>query len=149
MKKYSPSKKSLHIIKVLLFLLSAILTLLCIVFIDAYPILMWICIVLCWFLYIIFGLICSSVYFKRTYYYISSNEIAKRSGIIYESKQLIKVKSIQYVTKISTPLSSFTGFNFLKLNALGGSVLILFLSKNDAEEIINHLSAVIKSNYDN
>lgn len=125
------------------------ITALTILYLKAYPILMWIVIIICWSIYLIFGIIYSSVYFNRTCYYVSTNEVAKRSGIIYESKQLIKIKSIQYITTITTPLSEFTGFNFLKLNALGGNVFLLFLSKKDCEEIISLLSAIIKSNNNN
>ena len=95
-------------------------------------------------LYIAFSSIWLPLFFSKTVYYVSILEVSKQSGVIFEAKQLMKVKSVQYITRINTPLSRFTGFNFIKLNALGGSITLLFLSKQDADEISATISAAIR-----
>ena len=64
--------------------------------------------------------------------------------MLFEKKQLMKVKSVQYYTRLLTPLSKSTGFNFIKMNALGGSILLWFLKKDDANEIADTLALAIR-----
>lgn len=145
MKKYYPSKNSLYILKVIFLLLAIIFSFLAKVYISAYPILMWIAIILFCAMFVIIGAIWLPLYFSKTVYYVSEFEISKQSGVLFEKKQLMKVKSVQYLTRMLTPLSKFTGFNFLKMNALGGSISLWFLKKDDANQIAGILSAAIKA----
>ncbi len=146
MKKYYPSKISLNILKVLGFIISIVITILSTKYLVAYKIIMWITIIIFWLSYILVLLIAFPIYFKRTTYCISSSEVSKQSGIIYLTRQLMRTKSIQYYTLFSTPLSKYTGFNFIIFNALGGRVIFLFLSDNDASEITSTISAIIRQN---
>ena len=145
MKKYHPSKNSLYILKVILLLLTIFFSFLAKVYLSAYPIHMFIAIILFCALFVIFGAFWLPLYFSKTVYYISDFEISKQSGVLFEKKQLMKVKSVQYYTRLLTPLSKFTGFNFLKMNALGGSVLLWFLNKDDANEIADTLALAIRA----
>lgn len=144
MKKYYPYKTSLKILRVIEFLFNCLLTYLCTLFLKPYPIIMTLAIVLFWTFYIVVLLIALPIYFAKTNYYISTNEVAKQSGIIYFTRQLMRTDSIQYMTYFSTPLSKYTGFNFLVFNALGGKVVFLFLSKKDSDEISSTISAIIR-----
>lgn len=144
MKKYYPYKTSLKILGVLGFLLSCLLTFLSTLFLVPYPIIMTLAIILFWTTYVVIILIAFPIYFSKTNYFISTNEVAKQSGIIYFTRQLMRTDSIQYMTYFSTPLSKYTGFNFLVFNALGGKVVFLFLSKKDADEISSTISAIIR-----
>lgn len=144
MKKYYPYKTSLKILRVLAFLFICLLSFLCTRFLDPYPIIMTLAIILFWTSYVVVLLIALPIYFAKTNYFISTNEVAKQSGIIYFTRQLMRTDSIQYMTYFSTPLSKYTGFNFLVFNALGGKVVFLFLSKKDAEEIYSTISATIR-----
>ena len=144
MKKYYPYKTSLKILRVIGFLFNCLLTYLCTLFLKPYPIIMTLAIVLFWTFYIVVLLIAMPIYFAKTNYYISTNEVAKQSGIIYFTRQLMRTDSIQYMTYFSTPLSKYTGFNFLVFNALGGKVVFLFLSKKDSDEISSTISAIIR-----
>ena len=148
MKRYFPSKKSLTILKVLMLLLTITLSILSRIFLHSYPILMWASLLLFWTLFIVLVIIYLPFYFQTTCYYVSSYEVSKQSGVLIESKQLMKVNSIQYITRIVTPFSQYTGFSFLKLNALGGSVTLLFLSENDANDIYSTISATIRQHED-
>ncbi len=145
MKKYYPSKNSLYILKVILLLLTIVFSFLAKVYLSAYPILMFTAIILFCALFVIIGAFWLPLYFSKTVYYISDFEISKQSGVLFEKKQLMKVKSVQYYTRLLTPLSKFTGFNFLKMNALGGSILLWFLNKDDANEIADTLALAIRA----
>ena len=144
MKKYYPTKSSLTLLKVILLLLTVGCCLLFRHYLKAYPIIMWTFVFIFCMLYIAFSSIWLPLFFSKTVYYVSILEVSKQSGVIFEAKQLMKVKSVQYITRINTPLSRFTGFNFIKLNALGGSITLLFLSKQDADEISATISAAIR-----
>lgn len=144
MKKYYPSKKSLTTLKVILLLLTIVFSFLAKVYLSAYPILMFTAIILFCALFVIFGAFWLPLYFSKSIYYISDFEISKQSGVLFEKKQLMKVKSVQYYTRLLTPLSKSTGFNFIKMNALGGSILLWFLKKDDANEIADTLALAIR-----
>ncbi|MGN0587031.1 MAG: hypothetical protein ACI4JF_07075 [Oscillospiraceae bacterium] len=60
-----------------------------------------------------------------------------------KSKRYMKMSSIQYVTKIATPLSKYTSLNFIIISAHGGRMLFTFLSKSDADEITSYIMAHI------
>lgn len=143
-KKYYPSKKSLTLLKVIFLLFTILFSFLAKVYLDAYPILMYLTIILFCGLFVLFASVWLPIYFSKTIYYVSQNEISKQSGVIFENKQLMKVSSIQYVTRLLTPLSKYTGFNFIKMNALGGSLSLYFLSREDANEITATISAAIR-----
>lgn len=85
------------------------------------------------------------LYFKNTVYHVSKEDVIKYSGFFIKSQQYMKVSSVQYVTKLFTPFSKYTGFNFLKLNALGGDIVLLFLTKADAEAISSVIFSSIKN----
>lgn len=144
MKKYYPYKVSMKILRVMGFVFCCIITFLSTYFLKPYPIIMKIIITLFWTAYIVIFLVAFPVYFSRTNYFVSTNEVARQSGIIYYTRQLMRTDSIQYMTYFCTPFSKYTGFNFLVFNALGGKVVFLFLSKKDAEEIASTVSAVIR-----
>lgn len=148
MKKYYLSRYAMRTIKLVLFLLSLILTCLARIFLFSYPIIMWSAYALFWGIFFVAVIIVIPVYYSKTCYYISSCEISKLSGFFISSKQLMKVSAIQYITQLSTPLSKFTGMNFLIINAFGGKMALLYLSKTDAEEILAVLSASIRKNGD-
>lgn len=57
----------------------------------------------------------------------------------------MKTEAVQYISLIMTPFSKYTGFNFVVLHALGGTIFLPFLSKSDAEEISRHINLSINS----
>jgi len=146
MKKYYLNKTALKILKVMSFFVALLLTVLARIYLSVYPIVMWSAIALFWFLFFSLGLIALPIYFSSTYYCVSSNEISKQSGVFIKSQQLLRVSSIQYITKIYTPFSHFTGLNFIKMNAFGGFMVLMFLSKSDAQEISSTVSFSIRNN---
>ena len=51
----------------------------------------------------------------------------------------MKLPAVQYVTKVSLPLSSLSGFNFIAVHALGGTMILPFLNSVDCDEILSAL----------
>ncbi len=144
MKRYYPARSSLTLIKLLLFIPFVIILALLRYYVTSNAIVMWTSMLLCSFLYVFGALIWLPLYFKKTIYNISRKEIAKTSGVWFQKHQLMKVSSVQYLTRIYSPLSKFTGLNFVRFNALGGTITLVFLSKEDTEEIITLISSEIR-----
>ncbi len=145
MKKYYPSKNASNILRVIAFIIFCVLSTAAWIYLSAYHIIMWAAIILFCMLFILFFVLVP-IYFSKTCYYFSVNEISKQSGFFIETQQLIRVSSIQYFTRVATPFSKHTGFNFIKLNALGGFLVLPFLNKKDADEIADALANSIMKN---
>lgn len=135
MKQYVPDRKCLTTLRIII--TAAVLLILAIIryfipiekvvfFSDVFFIIVS-CIVM--FLYL-------PKYFASIKYTASETEIIKSSGVFIKIYQSIKYSSIQYTTVINTPLSQYTGFNFIVFFVYGGQQRLLFLKRSDAEEII-------------
>lgn len=143
MKKYYADKTCLNVLRVLALVVTGSLIILDYYFLYFIPILMWSLIGLFGLAYLLIGIIWLPLYFARASYIVSSQEVIRNTGFFFRIRQTMKVSAIQYVTLIITPFSSVTGFNFVIINALGGNLLLFYLSKTDAEEIVRNLTATI------
>ena len=76
------------------------------------------------------------MYFASISYTATDTEVMKSSGVFFKVHQSIRYSSIQYTTVISSPLSQYTGFNFIIFFVYGGQLRLLFLKQADAKEII-------------
>jgi hypothetical protein len=76
------------------------------------------------------------LYFSSLAYETTSTEVIKHSGVIVRSHQAIRFDSIQYTTVVSSPLSQYTGFNFVIFFIYGGQLRLDFLSRQDTIEIL-------------
>lgn len=76
------------------------------------------------------------MYFASISYTATDTEIMKSSGVFFKVHQSIRYSSIQYTTVITSPLSQYTGFNFIIFFVYGGQLRLLFLKQSDAKEII-------------
>ena len=139
MRKYTMKPAALYIMCAALFVFAALATILCRVYLYSFEILMYSLIVIFWVSAILFGLILLPMYFRRTVIYISPTEITVHSGLFTLRRDHMKMSAVQYVTSVSVPLSAFSGFNFIAVKALGGSVILPFLRSSDCEEILNSL----------
>lgn len=145
-KKYRPSSAGLGVIRIALILASIAVILLSKRYLSAYPIIMYTVIgIFCAAAFAI-GMILLPIIFAKSTYSISDEEIQKVSGMFFISRQFMKTSCIQYITTVTTPLSKLTGLNFIIVNALGGRMILLFLSMNDALEISASLNRTIRSN---
>lgn len=76
------------------------------------------------------------LYFASIKYTATETEIMKTSGVFIKVHQSVRYSSIQYTTVISSPLSQYTGFNFIIFFVYGGQLRLLFMKQSDAKEII-------------
>ena len=143
MKKYYADKTCLNVLRVLVLVVTGSLIVLDYYFLYFIPILMWSLIGLFGLAYLLIGIIWLPLYFARASYIVSSQEVIRNTGFFFRIRQTMKVSAIQYVTLIITPFSSVTGFNFVIINALGGNLLLFYLSKTDAEEIFEEIISLL------
>ncbi len=146
MKRYVPAKKALHSIRFIMVILAVIVTVLSYIFLNNHNIIMWIIIGVCWGAAILYGVFFLPIYFKNTVYNISDSDIRKSTGMIFFSKQYMKLRSIQYISTIITPFSRLTGLNFIIINAWGGRMLFCFLKRDEAMELSSQLDEIAKNN---
>ena len=161
MKKYYADRKSLKFLRVFTFLL-----IICIItalkyllyFLEArYPdyfaipkftvpeIIIWILIGLLVTAYVIFLMIILPLWYRSVSYTLSADEIIIRSGVYFSNTVYVKMSSVQYTTTVSMPLSKYTSFNFLLINAYGGRLVMMFLSHSDMEEIHKKIRTYLSS----
>lgn len=86
--------------------------------------------------YVVFIVILLPMWYKSIRYVINEKEVISYSGIFTRTYRIMKLSSVQHAVRISAPLSRYTGFNFIFLKALGGTMPILFLSDKDCGEIL-------------
>lgn len=146
MKRYVPAKKALHSIRFIMVISAVIVTVLSYIFLNNHNIIMWIIIGVCWGAAILYGVFFLPIYFKNTVYNISDSDIRKSTGMIFFSKQYMKLRSIQYISTIITPFSRITGLNFIIINAWGGRMLFCFLKRDEAMELSSQLDEIAKNN---
>ncbi len=144
MKKYYPFRETLDLLLVISFVGSILLSSLARIFLSPFPIIMWTAFALFWVGFFLIPLIVLPFYFSRSFFEISPEEITKQTGVIFQSRQIMKMSSIQYLTRIKTPFSKFTGFNFLGIHALGGHLTLMYLSLSDIDEITDFINSCIK-----
>lgn len=135
MKQYKSDRSCLNILRFVIILTALLLICTCTYFLSFIPKLMI-------FLNIIFAvtaafvvIIYLPVYFGHLRYIVSENKIIKISGFFFIKKQIMPFDTVQYVSSVSTPLYKLTRLNFIVLYAYGGIMTIIFLNRNDFEEL--------------
>ena len=146
MKRYVPAKKALNSIRIIILILAVIVTALSYIFFNSHNIIMWIIICVCWGTAILYGIFFLPIYFKNTVYNIYDSDIRKKTGMIFFSKQNMKIRSIQYISTIITPFSRLTGLNFIIVNAWGGRMILCFLTRDEEMELSSYLDEIAKNN---
>lgn len=84
-------------------------------------------------------------YFKITKLTVSPDEICYKSGFLADNRQYMPTASVKSVTSIITPLSQYTGLNFLIVNALGAKIIVPFMRKNECKEAVDEINSLIKA----
>ncbi|MBO5318646.1 MAG: PH domain-containing protein [Ruminococcus sp.] len=76
------------------------------------------------------------LYFSSLKYIVTDTEIIRTGGVFIKVHQSVLFSSIQYVTVVKTFLSGYTGLNFIIFFVFGGRFRLMFLSRNDIDEIL-------------
>mgnify|MGYP000833697558 CR=1 FL=1 len=139
MRKYQPKNSALIILNIALLILTAALTVLARIYLVSLRILMISLIGLFWTAAIAFGFIILPSYFRRTVIYVSNAEICLHTGLFFYRRECMKMSAVQYVTTIAFPLSRLSGFNFIFVRGLGGTMVLPFLKSADSEDITSLL----------
>ena len=140
MKKYTADGYALGFIRIIMLIICVGGGVAAYIFLLRFNILMWAIIITLAALYFICGIIMLPIYFAQMKYTVSPDRIASHSGLLYSITQNMKISAIQYTTLISVPLLSRCGFNFVIANALGGRIVMSFLTRNDASDIQARIS---------
>lgn len=139
MRKYRLKTSALYIICAGIFVVTSAAVLLVRHYLMPFKIIMYTLIALFCAAAVLTGFILLPLYFRRTVIYLSPVEITVHTGLWFYRRDHMRLSAVQYVTKISLPLSSLTGFNFIAVRALGGTLLLPFLNSHDCDEIVNAL----------
>ncbi len=144
MRKFTPKTSALLTLRILILLVTALATVLVYVYLSSFKIIMYTLIALFWTLALVFVLILLPIYFRRTVIYLSPTELSLHTGMIFSSREHMRVSAVQYISMITLPLSRLTGFNFLTVHGLGGTIILPFLSFSDIEILADALQLEIQ-----
>ena len=72
---------------------------------------------------------------KHTYCKIEDGKVYSKLGFIFVRKTVLSTSNILYLSVCKTPLSRFTGLNFIVLNTFGAKTILPFLSEGDCKTI--------------
>lgn len=161
MKKYYTDKKSLTFLRVV-----TLIIIICIIYglkylmyylRQKYPkyfvtinvtipeIVVWSLIAIFVIAYVLFILIILPLWYTTVSYALTDEEIIAKYGLFAKVRQYMKLSAVQYITRLSFPFSKYTSFNFIFVNALGGRLVLMFLSDKDAKEIALQIDRYLKS----
>lgn len=139
MRKYRPTRTALYSLQFLELILCALLSIVAWYYLRFFPTLAWIAVMLLVVIYILTALVYLPIYISKTVITIGENEIIVKSGVFFETKSIMTHDAVQYISIVRTPLSKYTSLNNIVVNALGGRQFLLFLSRDNAEEIVDIL----------
>lgn len=95
--------------------------------------------------YIIFALIFLRIWQKTLSYALTPDCIISDTGFFVRTRQIMKYSSVQYVSLVSMPFSRISSFNFVIVSALGGRLIMMFLSDSDAKAVVELIQTHIGS----
>lgn len=97
-----------------------------------------------WTLILLMSIIFLPHYFLTANTVISKTEISVKGGFFMSREDYMPFRAVKSVSLIQTPLGYFTGFNFVVVNALGSRVLMSFLKRSDARELVDLINTKIR-----
>lgn len=146
LRKYYADQTCMNLIRTITFIVLLLLSWASWYYLRPFPMIMWILLAIFLIVYVIMGMIWLPLWFKRLTFCLSPQELVYNCGLIICSRRIMKVDAIQFVTLVTTPFSKHTGLNFILISALGGSLLLPFLSYADAKTVYSFLYGIIFQN---
>ncbi len=134
MKEYKPSVLGLHLLRTVLLLLTALLSIAAVL--VPFPILMYAAVGICTAVWIWLGF-----YFRALRCIVTEHRITVVRGVFLRKEQSIRRDAVQFVRTISGIRGGFGKLHFLRIYVYGGSLLLPFLSRQDIEELCALLEA--------
>ena len=104
-------------------------------FLDPWPKLMLILIVVFVSLAAVGAIVLLPMYFRRLRCVCTSSQISFAAGILFLRAQRIRIERVQFVQTIVGPADGILGLNCIILYVYGGQLVIPFLSRKDRKEL--------------
>ncbi len=146
MRKYYPSKMSLFALRVIFFVFVVGIIVTSNIVIDEFFLLRDILCLSLVSIYVAIFFVYLPLYYKKATYIVGKNQIIINSGVFFLTQRIISCNSLVYATHLKPPLSRKFAWEFIIINALGGSLVLSLLSSKDAKEIYTFLTKLIESN---
>lgn len=89
--------------------------------------------------YAVFIILLLPMWYKKIRYTVNDTEIIARTGLFSRTYRIMRISSVQHAVRFSMPFSRATSFNFITLRALGGNLVMMFISDKDCAEIMELL----------
>lgn len=105
------------------------------------PIWLAIVLIVCW----VVSLIAPFVRYERYRYRFTDEEIDIREGFLSICRNIVPIERLHKVSMLSGPLDRMFGLTKVIVTTAGGDVVIRFLEKEKAEEIVENLKKRINS----
>ncbi|MDE6518851.1 MAG: PH domain-containing protein [Ruminococcus sp.] len=144
MKNFKPEKKALNALRVIILIVSAVLTGVIKIYIPVDIVFMIFAVAIV-MTDIVMIFIYLPIYFSSLSYDMTDEKIVKHSGVFFKSHQSVRYSTVQYSTVVTTPLSHKTGLNFVVLFVYGGNLRLVFLKEDDAMEILRRCGDVSRT----
>lgn len=146
-----PAKRSMILIYLLCAAAAVGLTFLTNVFEDFLKSVGFFILLAIWAISAVFMLILIPLYYKKTKFFVSDEDIVKYTFLFNFKYQYMTMDSVKSITSLITPFSRFTGLNFIMINALGARIILPMLNKKDCNEISEFINQIIsgRSKYGN
>lgn len=146
MKEYTADRHAQYLLQILSPVAALLLIIFCWYFLAFLPNwLLWLLTVLLAAAAVLLSTLILPMWFCAVSYTISDTHITKRCGILFIREQTMRTQALQYSTTLHIPFSEKNGMNFIPLHAYGGTILLAFLKREDAEEIQIFLQRTVYS----
>lgn len=139
MKIYRPKASAFFTLEIILLLIWILFSLAVHYYIGIIPIARNVVLLTLGVVFAFIMLIYLPLLFKRTCCYIEDDIIVSKFGAFFNTKTYMNKSSLIYISIVKTPLSRFTGINFLILNAFGTRAVVYFLTIKEQNEICQTL----------
>lgn len=90
-------------------------------------------------LYVIFIVIILPLWYRTIKYELTDACLITDTGLFSHTHRVMKLSAVQHASRISIPIPKRSGFNFISVNAMGGTILLMFLSDTDCAEVLEIL----------
>ncbi|MGN0591900.1 MAG: PH domain-containing protein [Ruminococcus sp.] len=145
MKQYQTDPHVKYLMQGLTFLICLAVCLLLIYFFGKSSRMVFWLFCLCLLAWILIGVIYIPLSLSRIRITVTDKKIILESGIFLIRTRVLLIRSLQLSSILQTPLSQYTGLNFIPLRAYGGSLILPFLSRKDAQELYAFLTVCLLS----
>lgn len=135
MKIYHADTGALQLLQILICTVSAVLDVLAGIFLNSFPIIMWSITAVFTIVAVLLSFFILPLFFKNFCFIVTDSKIMVSMGIFFKRKQSVRLDRVQFVQVITGAFDGILGLNFIILHVYGGRLMMMFLNKNDRNEI--------------